>query len=385
VEEHNSPKDALDSNTVNSDDQTQHDHVSSLSKNYPEHFHYCGFLSFGIPRKNRKNGYPEDFPYPPGHYRGNGGGFIPSLRLKYDGAPAEIDKSAKEHTSASETIHHAKEQTRSVEQLIKAALENSTGSMYERQQELYSQNAAWKMPECNRRRTPTVPKEEEFDRERRYAKIDPINTIVDGMTPVEEDNDRLGRVSFRPKAPYKDRKDMMRSTSPRWRRVSPYDPRRASMQLGLPRRIVPHQTRELLDRRGRSVLPGIEPAEVEFLHGDSHIASGDLAEHHSEDARQDISAESISDETSDVSAQEIAYYKDRYESMRGAFNREFHQTVLMKRQADTAEKERDDYKKKVVELEAKVDFLEEQLGYKRRIADLEKLARLDVTEQEKHE
>jgi hypothetical protein len=36
-------------------------------------------------------------------------------------------------------------------------------------------------------------------------------------------------------------------------------------------------------------------------------------------------------------------------------------------------------------LEAKVDFLEEQLGYKRRIADLEKLARLDVTEQEKHE
>jgi predicted RNase H-like nuclease (RuvC/YqgF family) len=86
-----------------------------------------------------------------------------------------------------------------------------------------------------------------------------------------------------------------------------------------------------------------------------------------------------------VSAQEIAYYKDRYESMRGAFNREFHQTVLMKRQADAAEKERDDYKKKVVELEAKVDFLEEQLGYKRRIADLEKLARLDVTEQEKHE
>tara|TARA_R110002003_G_scaffold33_3_gene2067 strand:+ start:3450 stop:4232 length:783 start_codon:yes stop_codon:yes gene_type:complete len=259
--------------------------------------------------------------------------------------------------SASETTHHAKEQTRSVEQLIKAALENSTGSMYERQQELYSQNAAWKIPECNRRRTPPVPEEEEFDRERRYAKIDPINTVVDGMTPVEEDVDRLGRVPFRPEAPDKDRKDMMRSTSPRWSRLSPYDPRRATIRFGLPRRMAPLETRELPDRRGRSVLPELKPTEVEFPHRDSPTASGDLAEQHSKVSLQDISAENISDETSDVSAQEIAYYKDRYESIRGAFNREFHQTVLMKRQADAAEKERDDYKKKVVELEAKVDFL----------------------------
>jgi hypothetical protein len=268
-----------------------------------------------------------------------------------------VEELANEPTSASATTRHAKEQTRSVKQRhlnqagIKVALKMPM------RQELYSQIAKWKKPECDLRRPP-VAEAEALDFKTRYGKIDLINTVVDGMTPGEEDDDRLGCVPFRPKAPYKDRKDMMRSRSPRWRRLSPYDPRRTIMRLDPPGRMVPHETRELPDRRGRSVSLGIKPAGLDALYDNKHTASGDLTEQHSKDSTQDISDENISDETSDVSAQKIVYYRDRYEGMGKASNREFHQTVLMKRHADAAEKERDDYKKKVVELEAKVIFLE---------------------------